>query len=137
MPMSWTNVNVFKKEPNSVSLILHLFFNIIYECPLFFAIHDAILIIISEIKKYLKYICFVFILCYICFMGLKELQEIRANRDTPREKKKYVIPKISKKRQKKLEEQKDMIKLDEVFYKEVWAASAHVCQNCDCKLPKT
>jgi len=70
-------------------------------------------------------------------MGLKELQEIRANRDTPREKKKYVIPKVSKKRQKKLEDQKDLLKLDEAFYKEVWAASALACQNCNCKLPKT
>jgi 5-methylcytosine-specific restriction endonuclease McrA len=70
-------------------------------------------------------------------MGLKELQNIRANRDEPREKKKYVIPKVSKKRQKKLEEQKDLLKLDEEFYKMVWAASNHECQNCNCRLPKT
>ena len=70
-------------------------------------------------------------------MGLRELQKIRENRDEPKPKKAYKIPKISKKRQKKLEDQKDLLKLDEAFYKEVWAASAHKCQNCDCKLPKT
>ena len=51
-------------------------------------------------------------------------------------KKKYTIPKISKKRQKKLEEQKELLKKDEEFYKMVWAASDNRCQNCDCKLPR-
>ncbi len=36
-----------------------------------------------------------------------------------KEKKKYVIPKVSKKRAAKIEQQKDMAKLDEEFYKEV------------------
>ncbi len=54
-----------------------------------------------------------------------------------KEKKKYVIPKVSKKRAAKIEQQKDMAKLDEEFYKEVYAASPHVCQNCGVKLPKT
>jgi hypothetical protein len=40
-------------------------------------------------------------------MGLKELQEIRANRDKPKEKKIYRIPKVSAKRQKQLSEQKE------------------------------
>ncbi len=39
-------------------------------------------------------------------MGLKELQNIRDNRDVPKEKKKYVIPKISKKRAAQIEKEK-------------------------------
>jgi len=39
-------------------------------------------------------------------VGLKELQEIRANRDKPKEKKIYRIPKVSAKRQKMIDEQK-------------------------------
>src|SRR5689334_4062258 len=70
-------------------------------------------------------------------MGLKELQNIRANRDEPKPVKRYVIPKVSKKRQKKLAEQKITAEKDADFYKEVYAASPHRCQNCDCKLPKT
>lgn len=70
-------------------------------------------------------------------MGLKEIQDLKSKAGEPKVKKKYVIPNISKKRQKKLEDQKEMSKLDEAFYKEVWAASPHKCQNCDCKLPRT
>jgi len=66
--------------------------------------------------------------------NIRHLKEMATE---PKPKKKYTIPKISKKRQKKLEEQKDLLKLDETFYKEVWAASANKCQNCDCRLPRT
>lgn len=69
-------------------------------------------------------------------MGLREIQDIKNRANEPKPKKKYVIPKVSKKRQKKLEEQKELLKQDEAFYKEVWAASDNRCQNCDCKLPK-
>lgn len=70
-------------------------------------------------------------------MGLREIQDLKSRANEPKPVKKYTIPKISKKRQKKLEEQKDLLKLDEAFYKEIWAASSHFCQNCGCKLPKT
>lgn len=70
-------------------------------------------------------------------MGLREIQNLKSKANDPKPIKKYTIPKVSKKRQKKLEEQKDLLKLDEAFYKEVWTASAHMCQNCDCRLPKT
>ena len=70
-------------------------------------------------------------------MGLKEIQNLKAKAGEPKVPKKYIIPKVSKKRLKKIEEQKDLLKLDEAFYKEVWAASAHKCQNCDCRLPRT
>lgn len=69
-------------------------------------------------------------------MGLDHIRRLKEEANLPKPPKKYVIPKISKKRQKKLEDQKEMLKLDEVFYKEVWTASPHVCQNCDCKLPR-
>lgn len=70
-------------------------------------------------------------------MGLREIQDLKAKADEPKPVKKYSIPKVSKKRQRKLEEQKDLLKLDEEFYKEVWSASPHWCQNCQVKLPKT
>jgi 5-methylcytosine-specific restriction endonuclease McrA len=67
----------------------------------------------------------------------ENIRRLKGQANEPKPKKTYTIPKVSKKRQKKLEDQKDLLKLDEDFYKEVWAASAHICQNCDCKLPKT
>ena len=70
-------------------------------------------------------------------MGIREIQKLKEMANEPKPKKQYSIPKISKKRQKKLEEQKDLLKLDEEFYKMVWAASKPECQNCNCKLPKT
>lgn len=70
-------------------------------------------------------------------MSIEHIRRLKEQANEPKPKKKYVIPKVSKKRQKKLEDQKELAKLDEAFYKEVWAASAHKCQNCDCRLPKT
>ncbi len=70
-------------------------------------------------------------------MGLKELQHIREHRNDPKPHKRYTIPKVSKKRQKKLAEQKVTAEKDASFYKEVYAASPHRCQNCDCRLPRT
>lgn len=70
-------------------------------------------------------------------MGLEHIQRIKNEANEPKPKKRYAIPKVSKKRQKKLEDQKELLKLDEEFYKEVWVASPHKCQNCDCGLPKT
>ena len=70
-------------------------------------------------------------------MSIENIRKLKQEALEPKPKKKYVIPKVSKKRQKKLEEQKDLAKLDEVFYKEVWAASKNECQNCNCKLPRT
>lgn len=70
-------------------------------------------------------------------MGIREIQKLKEMANEPKPKKVYSIPKVSKKRQKKLEEQKDLAKLDEAFYKEVWAASKHECQNCNCRLPRT
>lgn len=70
-------------------------------------------------------------------MGLREIQNLKAAANEPKPKKAYSIPKVSKKRQKKLEEQKELLKQDEAFYKEIWAASANACQNCNCKLPKS
>jgi CRISPR-associated protein Cas8b1/Cst1 subtype I-B len=65
-------------------------------------------------------------------MGLRELQNIRDHRDDPKPAKRYSIPKVSKKRAKKLLEQKATIEADKEFYKEIWLASPHVCQ-CGCK----
>jgi 5-methylcytosine-specific restriction endonuclease McrA len=70
-------------------------------------------------------------------MSIEHIRKLKQDALEPKPKKQYTIPKISKKRQKKLEEQKDLAKLDDVFYKEVWGASKNECQNCNCKLPRT
>lgn len=70
-------------------------------------------------------------------MSIDNIRKLKQEALEPKKPKKYVIPKVSKKRQKKLEEQKELLKQDEEFYKEVWAASDNKCQNCECKLPKT
>ncbi len=69
-------------------------------------------------------------------MGLKELQNIKAAANEPKPKKVYQIPRVSKKRQKKLEEQKDMIKLDHEFYEEHWRSCPHRCEQCNLNLGK-
>jgi 5-methylcytosine-specific restriction endonuclease McrA len=70
-------------------------------------------------------------------MALEHIRRIKEQANEPKPKKHYVIPKVSKKRQKKLEDQKELLKKDEAFYKEVYAASPHKCQNCDRTLPRT
>jgi 5-methylcytosine-specific restriction endonuclease McrA len=69
-------------------------------------------------------------------MGLFEIQKLKAEANDPKPEKRYTIPKVSAKRKKKLEEQKVTLEKDREFYKEIYAASPHRCQNCDCKLPK-
>jgi len=71
-------------------------------------------------------------------MGIREIQRIKQEAQEPRPpKQRKPIAKISKKRQKQIGANKELLKKDEEFYKEVYAASPHKCQNCDCKLPKT
>lgn len=70
-------------------------------------------------------------------MGLREIQELKSRAGEPRPKKAYSIPKVSKKRQKLLADQKITAEKDKEFYAEIYAASPHKCQNCDCKLPRT
>ncbi len=53
-----------------------------------------------------------------------------------KEKKKYVIPKVSKKRAAKIDAEKKVFEIDKEFYREIYAASPHWCQNCGKKLPK-
>jgi len=65
-------------------------------------------------------------------MGLQELQNIRDHRNDPKPVKKYSIPKVSKKRAKKILEDKATFEADKEFYKEIWLASPHFCQ-CGCK----
>lgn len=69
-------------------------------------------------------------------MGLREIQELKARSGEPKPKKKYVIPKISEKRKRQIENDKATLERDKEFYREIYAASPHKCQNCDCKLPK-
>lgn len=70
-------------------------------------------------------------------MSIERIRQIKQQALEPRPKKVYKIPKVSKKRQKKLEDQKKLLKLDGEFYKEIYNASPNKCQNCDCKLPRT
>lgn len=69
-------------------------------------------------------------------MGLREIQELKSRAKEPKPVKKYVIPKVSAKRKKQMEQDKATLEQDKEFYKEIYAASPHKCQNCDCKLPK-
>jgi 5-methylcytosine-specific restriction endonuclease McrA len=70
-------------------------------------------------------------------MGLRELQNIRDHRDDPKPVKRYSIPKISKKRAKKMLEDKATFEQDKLFYEEIWRASPHMCQcGCRAKLGK-
>lgn len=69
-------------------------------------------------------------------MSLENIRKLKEMANEPKPRKTYSIPKISKKRQKKLEEQKDMQKKDHDFYMEVWNASPHECQNCERKLSR-
>lgn len=69
-------------------------------------------------------------------MGLAELQRIREQRDEPKIKKSYTIPKVSKKRAKQIEEQKKLALPDEDTLKEKWFKARRkemigVCQ-CGC-----
>lgn len=54
----------------------------------------------------------------------------------PKAAKVYRIPKVSAKRAAKIVDDKILLEKDKEFYKEVYAASPHACQNCGCKLPK-
>lgn len=70
-------------------------------------------------------------------MSIDHIRNLKALADEPKAKKYYSIPKVSKKRQKKLEDQKDMQKLDHQFYMEIWRSSPHTCVECKRKLGKT
>jgi 5-methylcytosine-specific restriction endonuclease McrA len=70
-------------------------------------------------------------------MGYQQLQDIRDRRNDIKVKKKYVIPKVSKKRAKQILEQKATLEADHEFYKAIWAASGHYCQcGCHARLGK-
>jgi hypothetical protein len=71
-------------------------------------------------------------------MGLKELQEIKENRGKPKEKKKYVIPKISEKRKKQILENGIYIKnkpLDDWFLARKREMVGY-CTACSAASPK-
>lgn len=67
-------------------------------------------------------------------MGLDHIRKLKNEAGEPKPKKRKPIAKISKKRQKKLEEQKDLQKKDHEFYMEVWNASPYSCIECHRKL---
>jgi len=69
-------------------------------------------------------------------MGLKEIQKLKEMAGEPKPKKAYQIPRFSKKKQKQMQEQKDLIKLDHEFYEEHWRACLHRCEQCDLNLGK-
>lgn len=67
----------------------------------------------------------------------ENLRKIREQRDEPKPKKPYIIPKVSKKRQKKMADQKELQEKDHNFYMEVWHAGPKKCVECGRKLGKT
>lgn len=67
-------------------------------------------------------------------------ENIRRLKDAAKEPKiakRYSIAKVSEKRKKQIIADKELLERDAEFYKEVYAASPHKCQNCDITLPKT
>lgn len=66
-------------------------------------------------------------------MGLLELQKLKDEAKLPKLKKRYTIPKVSKKRLKQMEDDKATFEQDKIFYAEIWAASPHKCQ-CGCNV---
>lgn len=69
-------------------------------------------------------------------MSLEHVRYLKSMANEPKPKKRYVIPKVSAKRARLIEQQKVTAEADKEFYKEIYAASPHWCQNCECKLPK-
>lgn len=67
-------------------------------------------------------------------MSIEHIRKLKQDALEPKPKKQYTIPKVSKKRQKKIEEGKELQKKDHEFYMEVWHASPHVCGECGRKL---
>jgi 5-methylcytosine-specific restriction endonuclease McrA len=70
-------------------------------------------------------------------MSIENIRKIKELAKEPRIRKKYVIPKVSAKRKKQIEQDKQTFEEDKAFYLEIWLASPHVCQcGCNKKLGK-
>ena len=69
-------------------------------------------------------------------MSIESIRAIKQAAKKPKQAKIYRIPKVSKKRAARIEQDKELLKKDKEFYKEIYLASPHICQNCGCKLPK-
>ena len=70
-------------------------------------------------------------------MGLEEIRNLKAAAKEPKIKKIYRIAKVSEKRKKQIEADKDLLALDKQFYADIWLASPHKCQcGCNSKLGK-
>ena len=66
----------------------------------------------------------------------QDLQRLKLYGKQAQPKKYYQIPKVSAKRKMQIVEDKILFEQDKDFYKEIWAASPHTCQECNCKLGK-
>lgn len=65
------------------------------------------------------------------------LEQLRKAREPKPKKEKKPIAKVSKKRAKQIELDKQTFEQDKIFYKEIWDASPHRCQcGCNAKLGK-
>ena len=60
----------------------------------------------------------------------ENIRNLKLKAAEPKERKTYSIPKISEKRKKKIEADKEVLKLDEELRKLVWNASDHRCIEC-------
>lgn len=70
-------------------------------------------------------------------MSIEHIRKLKEEAKEPRPPKaRKPIAKVSKKKQKQLEAQKDMIKLDHEFYEEHWRACPHKCEECQINLGK-
>jgi 5-methylcytosine-specific restriction endonuclease McrA len=64
-------------------------------------------------------------------MGIEDIRRMKDAAKEPKVKKHYSIPKVSEKRKKQIEADKQTFEKDKEFYKEIWLASPHSCQ-CGC-----
>lgn len=67
----------------------------------------------------------------------ENIRRLKEQAKEPKIKKAYYIPKVSEKRKKQIEADKDLLAADKEFYHEIWLASPHACQcGCNAKLGK-
>ena len=63
-------------------------------------------------------------------MGIEQIRGIHARAAEPKERKRYIIPRQSEKKRLQVERDKEILKLDDEFFHEIWKKRKHICINC-------
>jgi 5-methylcytosine-specific restriction endonuclease McrA len=69
-------------------------------------------------------------------VGIEHIRALKSGEPKPPKQRKPIAKK-SKKKLAQEKEYKETAEKDAAFYKEIYNASKHECQNCNCGLPKT